>query len=324
MEFVFPMNRTRQGRPAPRNPFTMQGLGFQPTGDLEQGLEAFFGEPFFSPQQGGGGDDQGFQTMFANLLAHTATGPGAAFFEAAFQPHEEQEPRQPATAEACLRAMPVVKVTENDLEAENDECTICFDKLLVGDPALRIPCGHLFHKDCVHKWLESSNQCPVCRYELPTDDATFESGRRARMVNRRPRLRVKDLSVKGVRELRHLADHLGVRTEGCLEKQDLVDAIVESGRIEIIPVVPKTPSTESTPVLEPENSRRSIEALALPAIEDGEPIIQSFLGGSACLAALSKRYVGRLPDATKPDSEPKSQPASACHEHSLSKQSADE
>jgi len=319
MAFVFPMNRTRPGQPAPRNMFTMQGLGFQPTGD---GFGSFFDGPFFSHQQTGG-DDQDFQTLFADMFSRTATGQGAAFFGAAFQPQEEQEPRQPATAQACLRAMPAVKVTGNDIEAENDECIICFDKLAVGDSALRIPCGHLFHEDCVRKWLEGSNQCPVCRYELPTDDAAFESGRRERMVNRRPRLRVKDLSVKGVRELRHLADHLGVCTEGCLEKKDLVDAIVESGRVDIILVVSKTPSIDSTPLLQPENSTRSIEALALLAIEDGEPIIQSFLGGSASLAVLSRQYAGTLPNANKPESERKSLAALVRHEHSLSKRDSD-
>lgn len=213
--------------------------------------------------------------------------------------------------------MPVLKVTQHDLEAENDECTICLDKLSLGDPALRIPCGHLFHEACGRKCLESSNQCPLCRYELPTDDATFESARRSRMVNRRPRLRVNDLSMKSVRELRHLADHLGVCTEGCLEKQDLVDTIVESGRVEIMPVAPKTPSTDLAPVLEPESSRRSVEALALPAIEDRQPTVlalpavKSYLGSSACLAALSRRYVGTLPDTAKPDSETTSQPAPA-------------
>jgi hypothetical protein len=319
MEFVFPTNRARQGQPAPRNLFVMQGVGFQPAGD---GFETFSGWPFFSHQQAGG-DEQDFHALFANLFSHTATGPDASFFEAAFQPREEQEPRQPATAEACLRALPTVKVTENDMEAENDECTICFDKLSVGDSALRIPCGHLFHEDCVRKWLESSNQCPVCRYELPTDDAAFESGRRARMVNRRPRLRVKDLSAKGVRELRHLADHLGVCTDGCLEKSDLVDAIVESGRVELIHVVSETPPIGLTPSLEHANSARSVEALALLAIEDGEPIIQSFLGGSASLGSLSRQCAGTVPNPNKPEPDQKSTPALVRHEHSSSKPSAD-
>lgn len=299
MPFFFHVNHTRQEAAAPRNGFTMQGPGFQPAGGLDQ---IFAG---------------GLEQVFADVFANPSAVPGAAFFEGAFQPPEEFEPRQPATAEAYLRTMPVLKVTEHDLEAGNGECSICLDKLMLGDSAVRIPCGHLFHEDCGRKCLESSNQCPLCRYELPTDDATFESARRSRMVNWRPRLRVNDLSVKSVRELRHLAGHLGVCTEGCLEKPDLVDAIIESGRVEIIPVAPKTPSTDSAPVLGPGISRRSAEGLEMPAIEDGQPTVlalpavKSFLGSSACLAALSKRYVGTSPDTTKPDSEPTSQPASA-------------
>lgn len=293
MQFGFPMNRTRQRHPHTGNLFSMPGFGFQPTGYMGQGLETFFGEPFSTPQQRGG-SDQDLETMFANLF-EAGTGPGAAFFQGAFQPQEEQESRQPATAAAHLQAMPVLKVTANDIEAENDECTICLEKLVSGDAALRIPCGHLFHEDCARKWLITSNQCPVCRYELPTDDAFFESGRRTRMLNRRPRLTLRDLSSKGVRELRYLADHLGVRTQGCLEKQDLVDGIVDSGCVEIICIVPHTPLADSPTALEPEKPIQSIRALALPAIEDGEPIIQSFLGGSACLAALSKRHVSTEP-----------------------------
>lgn len=245
-------------------------------------LEAMFGGRFGGPEE-----DGGIEGTFANIFDYETFGPGAAFFEAAFQP-QEQEHRQPATAETFLRSMPVLRVTNNDIEEENDECTICFDKMSVGDAAMRIPCGHLFHEDCVRKWLESSNMCPVCRYELPTDDVAFENDRRVRMMNRRPRLRVKDLSVKSVKELRHLAGHLGVCIEGCLEKPELVDAIIESGRVEVVPVGPKAPLTESTSSVEPSNSTCSLQTLALPAIADGEPIIQSFLGGCPSLAALTK------------------------------------
>merc|ERR1719253_85509 len=233
------------------------------------------------------------ERMFADFFGGMAAGPGAEFFEAAFQPTEEQEPRQPATAGAFLRNMPVVKVTDHDIQGDNDECTICFDKLSVGDAALRVPCGHLFHEDCARKWLETSNQCPVCRYELPTDDAAFENGRHARMMHRKPRLRVKDLSVKSIKELRHLADHLGVCVQGCLEKPDLVDAIVDSGCVDIIPVIPDAPPAEPAVSQEAQIPNRSLLALT-----DGEPVIQSSLGRSTSLAALAK--TPKIPLVTAP------------------------
>lgn len=204
------------------------------SGDMRQGLESLIGE------------------LLSDVFA--AIGPDEGLGE--FEPDGNQE-RPPATAEAFLRDMPVLKVTENDVEAEDDECSICVDKLFVGDPALRIPCGHLFHEDCIRKWLRSSNKCPICRYELPTDDADFETGRLERMNDRRPRLRAKDLARRSIGELHQLADLLGVDTEGCLEKQDLADAIVGSGRVDIIPVdtipaVSKTPSLGSASISETE------------------------------------------------------------------------
>lgn len=284
--FSFPVNGPRR-----ETPFGMPFAGFPSGGGFDQGL-GMFDQQFFDPQQAGG-----IERVFADFFGGVTADAGA-FFEGAFQPTEEQEPRQPATAATFLRTMPVVKVTGHDIQEENDECTICFDKLAVGDAALRVPCGHLFHEECARKWLETSNQCPVCRYELPTDDAAFESGRRARMMHRQPRLRVKDLAVKSIKELRYLADHLGVCVQGCLEKQDLVNAIVESGCVDIIPVLPDAPPPQPTPLLEPQLPARSLLALT-----DGEPVIQSFLGEYSSLAMLAKTPQIPVISTCKPNEE---------------------
>mmetsp|Transcript_53242 Transcript_53242/g.99908 ORF Transcript_53242/g.99908 Transcript_53242/m.99908 type:complete len:535 (+) Transcript_53242:60-1664(+) len=165
---------------------------------------------------------------------------GASFQWAGATPQthadEGRSPTTHATSKKGLRALPKIKVTAYDRE-QNDstECVICLGELVVGEPATRIPCGHLYHEECILAWLKDHNVCPVCRYELPTDDAEFEQGRKARMAGRRPRLRHADLKVKTAQELCRLAEHLNVDVGGCLEKAELVDRIVRSGKLEVVP-----------------------------------------------------------------------------------------
>ena len=33
-----------------------------------------------------------------------------------------------------------------------------------------MPCGHIYHPDCLKPWLEQNNTCPVCRFDLPLEE----------------------------------------------------------------------------------------------------------------------------------------------------------
>jgi len=39
-------------------------------------------------------------------------------------------------------------------------CTICLDGFQQRDEAARLPCGHIFHSDCLREWLRVRLQCP--------------------------------------------------------------------------------------------------------------------------------------------------------------------
>ena len=85
----------------------------------------------------------------------------------------------PAAAEE-INKLPEIQITEaqcknNDRtgELEFPRCAICLDDLK--EKGTLMPCGHLFDKGCITNWLEEHNQCPVCRLELPTNDADYES-----------------------------------------------------------------------------------------------------------------------------------------------------
>ncbi|GLJ24367.1 hypothetical protein SUGI_0465210 [Cryptomeria japonica] len=71
----------------------------------------------------------------------------------------------------------VVDNLERERIEENREflCCICQAILLVGEIIMRMPCNHEYHEGCILQWLETSNSCPACKYELPTDDPDYEA-----------------------------------------------------------------------------------------------------------------------------------------------------
>ncbi|KAL7161456.1 hypothetical protein ACSBR2_042006 [Camellia fascicularis] len=48
------------------------------------------------------------------------------------------------------------------------QCVICQEELTIGCEAKQMPCAHVFHGKCIVRWLEVSNLCPLCRFQLPT------------------------------------------------------------------------------------------------------------------------------------------------------------
>ncbi|KAL3369824.1 hypothetical protein AABB24_007047 [Solanum stoloniferum] len=58
---------------------------------------------------------------------------------------------------------------ETDERNNNDDCLVCLDEIGEETQVLRLPCSHMFHGDCITKWLENSHYCPLCRFQMPTD-----------------------------------------------------------------------------------------------------------------------------------------------------------
>ncbi len=157
---------------------------------------------------------------------------------AAAQPPPSR-PNPPASCKA-IRQLPTVIVTPEDLVDENNrECCICLEPHNIGDRVIRLPCAHIYHPHCIINWLGShSNTCPVCRYELSTDDAEFEQGREERMKQRKPRYARYELERMNVRELKDMAKKLKISPSGThrefLEKKEVIDTILNSGKVIVV------------------------------------------------------------------------------------------
>jgi len=51
-------------------------------------------------------------------------------------------------------------------KGNKDSCSICLEELTVGSAA-KTPCGHVFHRCCIERWVDKSNNCPLCRGAVP-------------------------------------------------------------------------------------------------------------------------------------------------------------
>lgn len=71
------------------------------------------------------------------------------------------------------------------------QCPVCLKTHEIGEVVKKLPCQHCFHNTCIIPWLIKvydsilarliyfywefqTNSCPLCRYELPTDDEEYE------------------------------------------------------------------------------------------------------------------------------------------------------
>jgi len=61
--------------------------------------------------------------------------------------------------------LPRVEIEEG-MKCEALMCSICLAELSVGSKAIRLLCLHIYHDECIMKWLDRSNTCPMCRQSV--------------------------------------------------------------------------------------------------------------------------------------------------------------
>lgn len=110
--------------------------------------------------------------------------PGDYFFgpglEQLIQQLAENDPNRygtPPASKSAVEALPSVKISEELMSSDSSQCAVCKDSFELNEIAKQMPCKHIYHSGCIVPWLELHNSCPVCRYELPTDDPDYEQRR---------------------------------------------------------------------------------------------------------------------------------------------------
>ncbi|OWM81589.1 uncharacterized protein LOC116200775 [Punica granatum] len=120
------------------------------------------GLPSYDGNSGDYLDARGFEELLEHLAENDTSRRGA-----------------PPVSVSCINSLPLVTISEEHVKHDSISCAICKDALAVGDKANQLPCLHLYHPSCILPWLSSRNSCPLCRYELPTDDKDYEESKQA-------------------------------------------------------------------------------------------------------------------------------------------------
>jgi hypothetical protein len=63
------------------------------------------------------------------------------------------------------------------------ECCICFKKYSDLFLPCKLRCGHVYHVDCIEKWLKTSRTCPLCREGVSECGTCDGSGISTRVIN---------------------------------------------------------------------------------------------------------------------------------------------
>ncbi len=92
----------------------------------------------------------------------------------------------PPASKTSIDAMPTIHISQEHLGTDAAHCAVCKDEFEMGFPVRQMPCKHMYHGECIMPWLSQHNSCPVCRYEMDTDDADYDQTRATAQLNSHP------------------------------------------------------------------------------------------------------------------------------------------
>lgn len=72
-------------------------------------------------------------------------------------------------SQELIGLLPISKFKFGDLfkrKNSGKRCVICQMTYKRGDQQIKLPCGHLYHAECITKWLSINKKCPVCNNEV--------------------------------------------------------------------------------------------------------------------------------------------------------------
>ncbi|KAG4103787.1 hypothetical protein H8356DRAFT_1644025 [Neocallimastix lanati (nom. inval.)] len=102
-------------------------------------------------------------------------------------PRVVQSTGKPHATKMAMESLKIVSYKSRLVKLQ-PTCSICMEDFKdTQDQTIRaMPCGHVYHQECIFAWLENSNTCCNCRYEIETDNHEYNIAMKKRMAKLRP------------------------------------------------------------------------------------------------------------------------------------------
>lgn len=143
--------QTPGGAPAPQvvnlAAFIHQVFGAQSDGPMNDPAAGFISTILGMPP-GGHGDYVFSQGQLDRVISEL------------MEQHQGNAP--PPAPPEILNNLPKIKVDAQRV-IEGEDCTVCKEELNIDEEVAQLPCKHVYHEECIKRWLETRDTCPVCR-----------------------------------------------------------------------------------------------------------------------------------------------------------------
>ena len=99
--------------------------------------------------------------------------------------NDENKYGSPPAAKSEINKLKKYTLSQENLDSFGCEnsCPVCKEDFEIGNKMMDLPCKHYFHEECLMPWLNQHDSCPICRFELKTDDPDYEKMKLQRSQN---------------------------------------------------------------------------------------------------------------------------------------------
>lgn len=77
--------------------------------------------------------------------------------------YEDDDEERPGATAAEIQMLPIGKMAALSTPIN---CSVCLEDIGAGADIMTLPCAHVYHRDCVSKWLQMKKECPKCKCNI--------------------------------------------------------------------------------------------------------------------------------------------------------------